>query len=457
MDQSNRFAWPPTQFWGLIVVLFAVFILGGSPREDVQSLAILNPLMVACSGVALLTLKRDHWYGKAWLAFGLVLVFFLVAVYILAIHPGSIGSFYAAAETNNIGEVTDVSEPSQPLLLRSYPVSSSFFFLFAPLAVVLFALQLGERHLRLALPILIAIGTISGVLGVLQLGGSAYGQLYLYRITNNSAAVGLFANRNHAAVFLSCLFPMLATFASRGDIVPQSKRRTRQLVAVALTVVLVPLVLITGSRSGLLTATAGLLGALLISFSAQPSDSHAIKYKFLVSAFVASAIALLVLVTIYFSRAEAVERIFAESGAAKDRTALWASSLALFWQYFPFGFGPGSFAMSFQISEPTALLDEFYVNRLHNDWLEHGLAFGIPGIILMLVGIVCYLRRAFLLWTRMDGARSAVALGRMASVIITILGIASVSDYPLRTPAMAGLAALGVVWLLHARRDPPPC
>lgn len=456
MHQLNRFAWLPTQFAGLIFVLFALFTLGGSSRDDVQSLAILNPAMIACSGAALLTLRREHWHGKKWLAFGMMLLFLLVAVYILAIRPGSIGSFYAGPETNNIDAVAGVSESSRPLLFDSYPAISSFFFLFAPLAVFLFALQIGEHHLRLALPILIAIGTISGVLGVLQLGGGAYGQLYLYRITNNSAAVGLFANRNHAAVLLSCLFPMLATFASPGDIVLQSNRRTRQIVAISLTAVLVPLVLITGSRSGLLTATVGLLGAFLISFSVQQSNSRARKHRFIVLAFATGTVALLVLLTIYFSRAEAVERIFTEPGTAKDRTALWASSLALFWQYFPFGFGPGSFPMSFQILEPIALLDEFYVNRLHNDWFEHGLAFGIPGIMLMLVGIVCYLRRAFLLWTRMDGARSAVALGRMASVVIAILGIASVSDYPLRTPAMAGLAALGMVWFLHARRDPRP-
>jgi hypothetical protein len=55
---------------------------------------------------------------------------------------------------------------------------------------------------------------------------------------------------------------------------------------------------------------------------------------------------------------------------------------------------------------------------------------------------------------RMDGARSAVALGRMASIVIAILGIASMSDYPLRTPAMAGFAALVLVWFGHARQVP---
>jgi hypothetical protein len=42
----------------------------------------------------------------------------------------------------------------------------------------------------------------------------------------------------------------------------------------------------------------------------------------------------------------------------------------------------------------------------------------------------------------------------MASIVIAILGIASLSDYPLRTPAMAGFAALVLVWFAHARQAP---
>ena len=50
----------------------------------------------------------------------------------------------------------------------------------------------------------------------------------------------------------------------------------------------------------------------------------------------------------------------------------------------------------------------------------------------------------------MDNQRWAVALGRMASIVIAILALASVSDYPLRTPAMAGFGALVLVWFAHA-------
>ena len=51
-----------------------------------------------------------------------------------------------------------------------------------------------------------------------------------------------------------------------------------------------------------------------------------------------------------------------------------------------------------------------------------------------------------------EGGREEVAVGRVASVVILILGIASLFDYPLRTPAMAGFAGLVLVWFAHARQ-----
>jgi len=68
----------------------------------------------------------------------------------------------------------------------------------------------------------------------------------------------------------------------------------------------------------------------------------------------------------------------------------------------------------------------------------------------MLGGVCDYLWRTFNLWFRCDGARTSVALGRMASFVIAILAIAGLSDYPLRTPAMMGFAALVCFWFIGA-------
>jgi hypothetical protein len=46
----------------------------------------------------------------------------------------------------------------------------------------------------------------------------------------------------------------------------------------------------------------------------------------------------------------------------------------------------------------------------------------------------------------MDGKRSSVIFGRMAGVAIAILGIASVTDYPLRTPTFMCVFAVLTLW-----------
>lgn len=210
----------------------------------------------------------------------------------------------------------------------------------------------------------------------------------------------------------------------------------------------------------MLVAIVGLIGGTLLYNSHVYTNSGLEKSKTSATFLTGSILLGLIFATIYFSRATAIERIFAQPTRAIDRSEFWTSSLKLFWDYFPFGFGPGSFVPVFQYEEPSALLSGTYLNRLHNDWLETVLTFGVPGIALLIFGIAYYARRSFLLWARLDGARNTVATGRMASIIIAIFAIASMSDYPLRTPAMMGLAALVLVWfsldserISHARSN----
>ena len=454
MLKLDRSTLPSYQFWGLLVAVSALFLMGGSSRADVQSLAVLNPVMILCCGMAVLTLNSEHWQERKRLFAGITVIFLLVAFYLVPL-PAQLENFSRDAnEVARIRAAANIPSATQTLALAPHVASQALFFLFAPLAVFLFAIQLNRHDLRRTLPLTILVGAVSGTIGILQLVGSAYGPLYLYRITNNGSAVGLLANRNHAAVLLACLFPILAVFAAGSRAKSQGGRSTPQLIAIALAVILVPLILVTGSRSGMLSAIIGLIGGFLIYNSHIPSRSATERHKFSTRFLAASVLTSLIFVTIYFSRAEAIERIFAAPNRAIDRADFWASSLKMFWHYFPFGFGPGSFVPAFQNEEPLTLLSNTYLNRLHNDWLETILTFGVSGILLLLCLSAYFVRRSFLLWFRMDGGRTAVAMGRMASVIIAIFAIASMSDYPLRTPALMGFAALVFVWFIEPNRDP---
>jgi O-antigen ligase len=429
---------------GLSCALIAIFLFGGSSRWDVQSLVLLNPLMVVCCGVGLLSYTSERQQEKKMLlvSFGILLV--LVMIYLVPLPAQVISSIRSSSE-NTVIRSSAIANTSQILAMSSPSAWQSLFCLFAPLAVLIFAIQLDRKQLQLVLPIMILIGTISGILGVMQLAGSPVGTLYFYRITNSGSAVGLFANRNHAAVFLACLFPMLAVFAAKPG-VSNYKKKITQSAAIMISIILVPIILVTGSRSGILCAIIGIIGGVFLFNSYAYSQHRKITYKWRVTILGLLGCLLMVCVTLFFARAEAVDRFFDADGLTDARVDFWASSMGLFQQYFPFGFGPGSFAPAFQQQEQVTMLNATYLNRMHNDWIETGLSFGAVGILLMLVALMYYSRRSFQLWVQMDGTSSTVTFGRMASVIFAILAVASISDYPLRTPAIASFAVLTLVW-----------
>lgn len=448
--QSNRSALPAIQFCGLVATLFGLFLMGGSSRSDVQSLAILNPFIILCCGVALATLKKEHWRNRKWIGVSLLAAIFLVAIYNIPMPVSFPNISQGSIEAAGIREAASISAGSYAMAISPSAALQSLTFLASPVAVGLFAIQLKKDDLMRTLPLIALIGAISGIVGVLQLAGSSNGLLYLYSITNNGYAVGLFANRNHGAVFLACLFPILAlivakTYRSDGD-----GKSIVRAVSIAVAVILIPLILVTGSRSGVLSATVGLVGGVLLYVSHIPRRSDLSSNMSTVPIFTTIVVMCLVFATMYFSRAEAIDRIFNRIPTADVRPEFWTASLDLFWKYFPVGFGPGSFVAAFQYDEPFTLLGRTYLNTLHNDWLETGLTFGVLGVVLMITGLIYFIARTFKLWARLDGRRSAVALSRMASVIIVILAMASITDYPLRTPALMAFAALVVVWFCTA-------
>ena len=140
-------------------------------------------------------------------------------------------------EVERLVGITNLWRPLTMTPMNGWHVVVSFF---PVLAVLFLSVQLTRNERNQLLPLFLVFGALSGFIGILQISGNPQGSLYFYRITNNGSAVGLFANRNHAAIFLACLFPMLATYATLAQGTPESLRN-RNVLALAAAVVLVPL------------------------------------------------------------------------------------------------------------------------------------------------------------------------------------------------------------------------
>ena len=443
------------QFWGLRIFLALVFLTGGASRIDVQSLPILVPSSIIACAVALVTLQRQHFLGRRWLVVVVGGVLALATLHLIPLPH----AFWQALPSRQIwAEIDAVARLEgawRPLSLTPANGWHALFALFTPLAILLFGVQLGRDDQYRILSVVIGLSAISGLFGLLQVIGSPQGSLYFYKVTNNGNAVGLFANRNHAALLLGLMFPMLAIFASV-DSADKDIGPRRQLIAVTIAVILVPLILITGSRTGLLTALIGLAGAALLYGQPTPSRPERCGKAHLrisIGPILAGlAVVAVCFLTLYFSRAQAIDRLFSLSAVDDGRGDFWPVALDMIAAYFPWGSGSGSFIEAYQIVEPMRLLDSTYLNHAHNDWLEIAVTFGLPGMLGLALAVLFYLRRTFVLWCRMDGKRRSVAHGRMATVAIAMIAVASVTDYPLRTPTFFCIFALLVLWLLEPGR-----
>jgi O-antigen ligase len=456
MNFSKTQSRPSFHFWLLSGFLLLVFLTGGSARIDVQSLIILHPAAMLACACALITLRRSHFSGRKWVAIGFAAICLLPVLHIIPL-PSAIWQNLPGREMQvEIDTVMKMGDVWRPISLTPDNTLHALASLSVPLAVFLLGVQLNRDDLFRLLPVLIALGAISGLFGLFQLAGSAKGPLYLYRITNEGAAVGLFANRNHAATLLACLFPLLACFASTGLTAP-NKPHMRAILAMAIAIILVPLILVTGSRSGLVVAVIGIAAAPFLyakPTAGRPVRTGKSRFQFKPVPILAGlALICLVFLSVVFSRATAFTRLFNESDFEAGRAEFWAASANIAAKYFPLGSGAGSFVEAYQIDEPSNLLYASYLNHAHNDYLEIVMTMGLAGIMLILAAVIGFAIVGWRVWSSANRASRAIRIAKTASIGLLIIALASFTDYPVRTPNMMAVVVLFVLWLTEWQRD----
>ena len=156
-----------------------------------------------------------------------------------------------------------------------------------------------------------------------------------------------------------------------------------------------------------------------------------------------------------FARSASVDRLLADEQGGDLRFRAWPVVMDVARDYFPWGSGAGSFVTAFQIREPLELLKPTYFNHAHNDLLELYVTAGLPGLILLGVALTCFAFAAWSAWRKDPAAhgaagvdaRQARMLARTASLILVLIALASLVDYPLRTPSIAAFAMLQWLWL----------
>ena len=447
----------PNLLFGLTVIFWtALFFLGGGARADIQSLIILRPIAAILLAYGLWGVSKNDIqpFKFLWVLFGASAL--LVTIHLLPL-PHIVWPNLPDRELNaETDKIARLGELWRPLSLAPNDSWNALYAMLVPAAaIVLFSRMTAANH-QTMIAITLLIGLVSAFIGILQVLGPDNGALYFYRITNQSGAVGLFANRNHHAVFLACLIPMLAVLAS-GFSGRLASRRVFYAGALAAGAMLLLLILISGSRAGLLVAIIGICAAPMLLKSEGKSVDAPLK-RLPVTWFNTKTVALaatsfaVILLAILSSRAFSFDRLFGE-GHDGLRLQIWGPIAKIAWTYFPFGSGFGTFVDVYKIHEPAAMLSQEYPNHAHNDLLELLMTAGLPGLLLLLVGTVAWGRQAYYLFLKaLDNSRH-VRMARLGAVIILMLGIASLVDYPLRTPSLAGLLILASILMGSAKKS----
>ena len=116
----------------------------------------------------------------------------------------------------------------------------------------------------------------------------------------------------------------------------------------------------------------------------------------------------------------------------------------------PSGTGLGSFVPVYATVEKGEDTVPRFANRAHNDLAEILLETGLMGAVLLIIFLAWFGRRAFAAWTRSstDSPPSQVLLQRASTLVVAVLLLHSLVDYPLRTTALTAIFAFFCAALL---------
>lgn len=435
-------------FWLLAIFILLLALGGGSSRGDAQSLAILLPAAIVFFAVGLWgTTVSQIWHNR-YVGAVIAIVVSVCFLQLLPLPPKIWSGLPGRQLSMQIDGIVGLQNVWRPISLVPTMTRDTMYGLFVPLAVWIWLIKLGKTERRLMLPLLIGAGLSSALLALIQVGSDPKGNLYWYAVTNNGSAVGLLANRNHQAVFLATLFPMMAVFCSV-NIQNEIRQKMKLYAALGIAAMVIPLILVTGSRAGLFGGLLGILSAIylyrppIVSTGAKKSISIAwVNYGF-----AAAGIILLAVATIFMSRAEAFQRLIS-SGAGEDlRLKTWNPIIDSANSYFPAGSGYGSFAYIFRQHEPEMLLRTSYFNQAHNELLDLYMTGGVITLAILSAAVLGFVKTGVRAMSFGRTRHKDILLAQMSTVIICMFAGASIVDYPLRTPFLSGLFMIFVGWL----------
>jgi hypothetical protein len=440
-------------------LLFVVFILacafcGGAARADVASLLtvrIFAVLVLVAAALGFHAVPGQTGFAAVRIpACLLVATAILIGLQLVPLPPTLWTRIPGRVPYEEAALAAGFAQPWRPINLTPDLGWNSFLAVLPPLAALVGYAGCDNKERFNLLAIIVGIGLCSALLGVIQFSQGPMSAFYTYAVTNVGSSVGLFANRNHQALLLALTLPALAVVAlvgQRASVNPVS----RLLVAAALGIALLPMILVTGSRAGVMLGAVGIvLAGLLTGANGTRKSSIGRRTALTIMVLVAAG---MVLLTIGLSHATALQRLFDSVPAEEGRFTLLGPLASLARNYMPFGSGFGSFDTVYRQAQPLATLGRSFLNHAHNEPIELAIEGGLPALAIGATFLAWLFRHSFRVWRRPLAGSQGHLLARLGSGMTIMALLASLPDYPLRTPLIAVVIALACAWLADGSRS----
>lgn len=425
----------------LLFILFAaLWIAGGASRADAPGQLVVRSVAWVLLLVAAVFGERPRLWAERPVLLLLAGTLLLALVQLVPLPPAIWQLLPGRSAFLEAAAASGQPQPWRPWSIVPGATLNAVSSLVVPAATLTFyaGLRDDERHHSLGL----LLGLIAAAMFVGLLQFSAGGLDNPFVNDTPGELNGTFANRNHFALFLAfgCVLAPAWAF------VDGRRPGWRAPLALGLALLFALMLLAVGSRAGLLLGLLALAAGLFIARRGIGRElAH--RPRWVLPALIAGVVglvAVIVLVSVVTDRAVAIDRVIGADPGRDMRVRGLPTVLDMIREYFPWGSGLGGFDPLFRLHEPLALLKLTYFNHAHNDWLEIALDAGLPGLLLLGSALLWWG------WASVRAWRAPEVRPRAGSTMLLLVFIASLFDYPARTPLMMAVIVVAAAWLAGA-------
>lgn len=434
--------------WPLAIVLACTIVLGGggSPAPLLELGLQIITAVIAAWWIFSERTALSRVPASIWLVAMLIIGVHLIQL--LPLPPGLWHALPGRADERAALALIGASDSWRPLSLSPARTLASLLAAFSALVLMAIAGSLTWTSRMQVVGVILAGGIATLLVGAAQLAGGA-GSAFDFFAAGPYLA-GFQGNHNSTADVL--LIAMLAAAAlgrtALGSLTRQPSAVQIALLATAVDGLFMLGVFFTGSRAGMVL----IVPTLALQFLILASRSN-LRIGTLAIAFAAVG-TITAIGAVLLRGNRAIAPILARfEFAGEFRPELWRDTIFAIGQFWPAGSGMGTFVPVLIAVERLEVVDPTLPNRAHNDFLELALTGGLPGIIVLLAVVLLLGRGAFRSIRPRGPARSGgqAVLSLFSISVLAIIGLHSLVDYPLRSMALAGIAAVAAGMLFPAR------